>query len=359
MFCIAAFIILAFLGIFSAKYRRLAAAAWKCVARKTTFRKCDTSFKNDMKSRLLGKMSVSRPRLAKFFDRWIEVLAFVFVILMIWSLFFSFKSGLDLYVFGSCNPNNAESCSLGAEACSINTVKPNLWQSIKTGHIASWAHRTINDYGETFSRLPDRVKKWDPQAYTTNTSTYYYRYSSTKPTALEIIDPGCRFCAKLFKNMKAANVEGRFNLTYIAYPIPDTENANGYKFPHSYQIASYLEAIKEQPLKDAKVSADWQILERIFTWRNPVTDMGYQAEINAFYTNKQVDDLIQKWLKNIGYSDGQIQSIANSAKSAKVKASIADQRQTVEKKIKTVKIPTLLLDSRRFDGVVSSQKLGQ
>jgi len=54
------------MGIFSAKYRRLAGEAWKCVARKTTFRKCDTNFKADAKARLLGKQVIKRPRLAKF-----------------------------------------------------------------------------------------------------------------------------------------------------------------------------------------------------------------------------------------------------------------------------------------------------
>jgi hypothetical protein len=57
MFCIAAFFVLAFLGIFSARYRSLAKKAWVCTARKTTFRKCDTSFKEDTKSLLLGKLN--------------------------------------------------------------------------------------------------------------------------------------------------------------------------------------------------------------------------------------------------------------------------------------------------------------
>lgn len=357
MFCIAGFIILGILGIFSARYRRLAAEAWKCVARKTTFRKCDTSFKADMKSRLLGKVSVKRPHLAKFLDKWIEVLAFLFVLLTIWSLFMTVKSGLNLYVYDTCNPNAPESCSLGTEACSVDTIQPNLWQSVKTGHIASWAHRQVNQFGETISRVPDRLKKWDPQQYTTAASSYYHHYDPAKKTALEIVDPGCRFCAQLFRNMKEANIEGRYNLTYIAYPIPDSRNANGYKFPHSYHIATYLEAIKEQPLKDAKVPADWQVLERIFTWKNPVTGVGYQTEINVVDNNQQVDNLLLKWLKDIGYSDVQIQSLIKAVQSPSVKDSLSAQRQTVEKKIKTVKIPTLLLDTRRYDGLVDTSQL--
>ncbi len=357
MFCIAAFIILGIIGIFSARYRRLAAEAWRCVARKTTFRKCDTSFKEDMKSRLLGKLAAKHPRLAKFLDRWLDVLAFLFVLLTIWSLFMTVKAGLNLYVYDTCNPGAPESCSLGAEACSVDNVQPDLWQSAIHGHLLSWGHHTINQWGETFSRLPDRVKSWDPQAYTTSASSYYHQYDPHKKTALEIIDPGCHFCAQLFQNLRQAGVENRYNLTYIAYPIPDVRNADGYKFPHSYQIASYLEAVKKQPLKNLKVPADWQILERIFTWKDPAMGVVYQSEIDVVDTGQQVDNLMQKWLKDIGYSDSQIQSIARDTKSQAVKDGLTRQRQTVEKRIKTVKIPTLLLSSRRFDGLVDTSRL--
>jgi len=345
------------MGIFSAKYRRLAGEAWRCVARKTTFRKCDTNFKADAKARLLGKQAIKRPRLAKFLDKWLDVLAFIFVILTIWSLLSVIRSGLNLYVYDTCSPSNPQSCSLGAQACSIDTIQPNLWQSVKTGHIASWAHRQVNQVGDTFTRLPDRIKKWQPQEYTTPTSSYYNTFDKSKPTALEIVDPGCRFCAQLFGNIKAANVEARYNLTYIPFPIPDSQTASGYKFPHSYLIASYLEAIQKQPLASAKVPADWQILERIFTWNDPSSGLNYQVEINNSLNDGQTEALIQKWLGDIGYSPEQIQAIAVSAKSQAIKDSLSAARQTVQDKIKTVKIPTLLLGNRRFDGVVDTQKL--
>ena len=358
MFCIAAFVILSILGIFSVRYRRMAVAAWKCVGRRATLRKCDTSFKEDMKSRLLAKTAVKHPKRVKYYDHGLEVLAFAFVLLMIWSLAISIRSGLNLYVYDTCDPANSESCSLGAEACSIESLQPQFWSSLKHGHMLTWGRSQVDQAGETLSRLPDRIKKWNPSSYTTSTSSYYHAYNSAKPTALEILDPSCNYCAELFKNIEQANVENRYNLTYIAYPIPNPLYAGTYKFQHSYLVASYLEAIKQQPLKGATVSADWQVLQRIFTWRDPVTGAGYQFEINSYgYSNSHIETILQKWLKNIGYTDQQVSSIATASHSQSVKDSLARQADIVKNQIKTVKIPTLLLDTRRYDGVVSAQKL--
>jgi len=83
MFCIAAFIVFLFLGIFSVRYRKLAKKAWSCVARKLTFRPCEIGFKEDAKNILIGKLILTKPKLAKFLDKWIELFATIFVILSI------------------------------------------------------------------------------------------------------------------------------------------------------------------------------------------------------------------------------------------------------------------------------------
>jgi len=355
VFCIASFIILGILSIFSARYRRLAGEAWKCVARKTTLRKCDTNFKEDLKNRLLSGVSVSHPKLARFFERWIEVLAFAFVVLSIWSLLTVIHSGINLYVYDTCNPAHPESCSLSTEACSIDSVQPSFWHSLRTMHLLNWAHVNATQAVDTVERIPDRAKKWQPLSYTTASNTYYKQFDSSKPTALEIIDPGCKFCAQDFRNMQAAGIENRYNLTYIAYPIPNP-GSSSYKFKNSYLMASYLEAIKQQPKLKLTTPADWQILQRIFTWQDP-DSINYQSRIDFVYTSAQTEALLQKWLSQIGYTPAQVQNIADAAKSQSVKDAIAGNRQTVEKQIKTVKIPTLLLGTRRYDGVVDTKEL--
>lgn len=355
MFCIAAFIILAFLGIFSARYRKLATDAWKCVSRKVTFRKCDTSFKEDLKSRLLARHAVKRPRLAGFLDKWLDVLALVFVALTIWSLFVVIKSGLNLYVYDTCNPNNAASCSLGAEACGVNTGNIGFWQAVKSGRILTWTKDEAVQFGETIKRVPDRLRDWQPAEYTDQTSSYYNPYDPAKPTAFEVIDPGCVYCANLFRNLTEAGVESRYNLTYVAYPIPDATTPNGYKFAHSPFVASFLEAVKRQPL-EVTPSADWQLLERIFTWTDE-KGQRYQDKINMLLNEAEVDDLLQAWLVDIGYDTGQAAAISAAARSQAISDQLAENKKLVEERIKTVKIPTLLIDGRRYDGVVEADKL--
>jgi hypothetical protein len=357
MFCLAAFIILAILGIFSVRYRRLAAAALKCVARKATFRKCDTTFREDMKARLLGKLVIKRPRIARFLEKRLEVLAFVFVILMAWSFIVAFRSGLNLYVYETCDPANSESCSLGTQGCTLETLEPRFLQSLLSGQMIAWVRDQADQFGQTLNRLPDRIKRWNPKEYISKSSSYYRPYDPGKSTALEIFDPGCDYCAQQFRNIKQAGLEDRYNLTYIVYPIPDRRSSGSYKFPHSYLIASYLQAIKDEPLKNGSVPADWQLLERIFTWKDPTNGKGFQAEIDdPANSDTKVGSLLQDWLKNIGCSDAEVRNIAKASGSHSVKDSIARECEIVEGQIKAVRIPILILGSHRYDGVINTKK---
>ena len=357
MFCIAAFIIFAILGIFSASYRSLAKKAWKCVLRKMTFRPCDINFQEEAKAKLLGRFIITKPRLARFLDRWIGVFASIFVILSVWSLLVVLNSGLNLLVYDTCNPNNAESCSLAGEACGITSGKPGFWLSLKEGQVLAWAKDGVLALGETITMIPNRFKEWNPNNFISESNTYYKKpYDPNKLVALEIIDPSCKFCAKLFGNIKDTGFADRYNLTYLVYPIPDIKQANGYRFPHSKMIASYLEAVKRNPLASAVTPADWQILERIFVGKDS-DNIDYQIKFNTIYTAKEAEDVILSWLADIGYSDDARVKIRQTANSEEVRSSLANQKEIVENKIKTIKIPTIMFDSRRYDRAVGPEKL--
>lgn len=90
------------------------------------------------------------------------------------------------------------------------------------GQVLTWAKDGVVTFGETVTRIPNRLKTWNAADFVTESSTYYRPYDSTKPIALEVIDPSCKFCAKLFGNIKETGFADRYNLTYLAYPIPDT-----------------------------------------------------------------------------------------------------------------------------------------
>jgi hypothetical protein len=356
MFCIAAFIVLAVISIFSARYRKLAGKAWSCTLRRVTLRPCDTSFKEETKNRLLSHVAKRTPRLVKTADISIEIASFLLVILTIWSLATAIDSGLNLYVWGTCDPANASSCSLSSESCSINAVNKSLWELTAEGKPIDWFVNQVNSFSNTIANIPTRMQTWDAIKYLPQNATYYYKFNKSKPTALEITDPGCSVCQQLFKNIKQSDFENKYNLTYIAYPIKNPDIPGKYKFANSYVVTQYLEAIKMNPLANLKTPADWQILERIYTLKDS-NGTSYQVKINLMLDANQTKNLIISWLKNIGYNSTQLKQIETDANSQKVTNIIKQNQNIVNNQIKTVKIPTLIFNGRQSDGLIGVSDL--
>jgi len=356
MFCIAAFIVLAIISIFSASQRKLAKKAWNCTLHRITFRPCDTNFKEEAKSKLLSHVAKRTPRLVKVADVGIEVASFLLVILTVWSILSVLNSGLNLFVWGTCNPSEASSCSLSSETCSIEKVDKSFWQYISEGKPFDWFSNGAGQLINTIANIPNRLKNWDATDYLPKNVTYYYKYDSSKPTALEILDPGCTVCAHLFKNIKAAGLEEKYNLAYIAYPIKNPYSEGEYKFENSYAVTKYLEAIKMNPLNGEKISADWQIIEKIFTEEDS-DGTTYQSKINNDLDQAGTIKLIESWLAEIGYSDKQISQIEVKANSQEVIDIINQNYSIVEKDIDTVKIPTIIFGGKRHDGLVDTTSL--
>lgn len=356
MFCIASFIVFAVIAIFSASFRPLAAKAWHCVLRRITLRPCDINFGEEMRGKLIGKLVFTHPRLARHVDRWLEVLSFLFVVLSIWSLLYVANAGLNLWVYDTCNPQSGESCSLSGEACGIDQESLTFVNAISSQRLGEWLIGPIQRFSETVSRIPDRVRAWDAREFVSDTATYFLPEDPQKPYVLEIIDPGCRYCKKLMKNLEEAGVMDAMNVSYILYPIYNT-SAGGYKFAHSYLIASYLEAVKRVPLRSTQevTPPDWILLKALF--HDPLSESDLQARINIGMTANQVETLLHGMLRDIGYSDADMTKIAQLSISDEVRGSLAAQRDIVEQKIRTIKIPTLLFAGRRFDRVVSVEAL--
>jgi len=356
MFCIAAFIVLAVISIFSVKYRKLASKAWSCTLHRVTFRPCDTSFKEETKSKLLSHVANKTPRLVKFADIMIEIASFILVTLTVWSLLVAIESGLNIFVWGTCTPNNASSCSLTSETCSIETEQKGFWQLTTEGKPWQWFINKGNFFVETVANIPMRLKTWDATDYLPQNSTYYYQFDKSKKTAIEITDPGCSVCKNLFNNIKSADFENKYNLTYIAYPIDKAGKSGQYKFKNSYTITTYLEALKINPLTGLKTPADWLILEKIFTG-NDSDGVSYQIKFNSFLDKDETIALLKNWMKEIGYSEDQINKIASDAQGDKVKKIIENNKKIVQDEINTIKIPTLIFDGQRRDGLVNANDL--
>lgn len=356
MFCIAAFIILAIISIFSASHRKLAKQAFSCTLRRVTLRPCDSSFKEETKNKILSHVANKTPKLVKTADIGIEVASFALVVLTIWSFVVALQSGLNLFVWGTCTPANASSCSISSETCSIDKVQKSFWDLTMEGKPHQWFINEIMDFGNTVANIPTRLQVWDANDYLPENVTYKHPKDNNKPTALEIIDPGCIVCGRLFNNIEQSNFADKYNLAYLAYPIKNPNEEGKFNYKNSYLITTYLESMKINPLDDLDTPADWQILERIFTWK---TDQGtpYQIRFNSSYSPEQTTSLIKSWMKDIGYSDTQITKIADDASSKRVADIIKTNHKIVETQVKTVSIPTIIFNGRRHDGLVKVQDL--
>lgn len=344
MLCIIIFVLFLLffpIGMFSKTYRNLFKKAWICAFKKITLKPCDEDFGSEIKNLIVGKLFFKFPRVARFLDKTMTFWAILFVVLSVWSLLYTANAGLNLWVYDTCNPTNGESCSLGGESCGLNTEQsPNII--------------------ETLSRVPERFKNWQAMEYISESATYYNSYDSSKPDAVEFIDPGCRFCKKLWGNIKESGFENNHNLTYVVYPIPQKDS--GYHFPHSYYIASILEAIKFSPqpeITNSNIPNDWRLLDKLFTAQDDKYKTDLQNAINTLYTREEVTLIIHGYLQEFGYSDDQIIEIEKLATSDKVKDSLKNQATIVTDKVKTVKIPTIIFNGKRFDRVVDRETLSK
>lgn len=354
MFCIATFIVFGILAIFSATFRPLAAKAWHCAWRRVTLRPCDVSFGEEMRGKIAGKLFRVHPRLAAWFDRWADWLSFAFVALSVWSLFYVANAGLNLWVYDTCDPRAAESCSLSGEACGVEKESLGIVAATEQGRIGEWAAGPFVRFAGTLSRIPDRLKTWAPEEYLAPTATFHAPKDESKAYAVEVIDPGCTFCKKLTGNMRDAGALDALNVSYVLYPIPTPDGKT--KFPHSRLVAATIEAAKLVPLRGSDVPGDWRLLKEIFR-DVPNENVDLQTHINIGMTDADVRIELRTLLETIGYSAAEVERIVALAESNDVAHSLEEQRLLVEEKIRTVKIPTLLIGGRRYDRVVNAKTL--
>ncbi|KKP31946.1 MAG: hypothetical protein A2312_00305 [Candidatus Staskawiczbacteria bacterium RIFOXYB2_FULL_32_9] len=106
MICIIALVVFSIMGIFSLTYRNLAKEAFDCVFRRITFRPCNTGFNEKIKSQLVAKLLNKSVFAARIFNKYFEVFSWAFLILMVWSTFYTVRGGYNYYLYGSCNGLN-------------------------------------------------------------------------------------------------------------------------------------------------------------------------------------------------------------------------------------------------------------
>ena len=345
MVCIAAFIILALVGVFVAflsifrrdigkKYWAVFKKAWGCVGKKVRLQKCETNFKDDVKNTLLSRVVLKHPKWVKPLGATIEVSAVLIVFVTIWSLVEAIKALLAIWVFGTCNVSQPEGCALGAEVCGIEAAEP-------TNPI-EWTGRWFSEWGEIFVNIPDRFRKWQAEDYQVDPVIYAHEFTEGKPLALDIFDPGCTVCLRSYRNQESDGFFDRYNTILLVYPInlPD----GGYKFQNSDLIARYIYSA-------ALVKAEYgtQIIHRLFT-KSDQNGINFQSLMQSS-SREDAEKLLKSWLKDFGAKEKEITEIANNSQSEQVSKILESVRDVVENKVHAKGIPTLIYDGKKHNGL--------
>ncbi|MBI5635812.1 thioredoxin domain-containing protein [Candidatus Micrarchaeota archaeon] len=113
--CFIALIVFAVMGLFSAKYRPLAKAAFDCTIRKATLRPCDSGLDAQIRAGVLSGTMRFSPRIARGVNKNFALLSSLLTIVFFASLFYSAFSVYNFYAYGNCNgPNSSGWCVFNA-----------------------------------------------------------------------------------------------------------------------------------------------------------------------------------------------------------------------------------------------------
>lgn len=348
MVCIAAFIILALIGVFVAiisifkpavgkAYWKMFKKAWGCLWKKVRLQKCETGFKDDVKNTILSRVIVSHPKWVKPLSIIIEVVSVVIVVVVVWALITAVKSLLALWALGSCNVSKPEACSMGAEVCSINASEPK--------NPIEATGRWFEEWGEIFEAIPDKFRSY-------NAADYDFSYveltsdTSNKAVAADIFDPGCVVCMVSYRNQKEAGFFEQYDVRLVPFAIQDAED--NYKFKNSEIIVRYILAADAlQPGTGAK------IIDKIFTGKNS-EGISYQNKFNDDYSYEEAVSKLETWIRDFGFSEDDAKKAGELALSDEITAKMTKNREIVEKELRVKGIPTTIYDGRKHTGLWSS-----
>ncbi len=371
MVCIAAFIILAIIGVFVAAisifrprvgkaYLKLLKKSAGCLGKKVRLQKCETGFKDDVKNTLLSRVVIQHPKWLKPLSVAIEVLAVVIVVVFVWAVVTAIKSLLALAVLGTCNVTKAESCALGAEVCSIDESEPDGFFE----GIGRW----FTEWGEIFEAIPDKFREYRGEDYDfsyivgedsddtsdsdggSNEDGNNGSGGSEKtdddadgPIAVEILDPGCIVCAKSYKAQKTAGFAKNYTLRIVPFAIQGADDT--YKFKNSEILVRYILAAEEY-----RQGLGIIILEHVFYDKNE-DGIAYQDLMNEDFSREEAVQAVNEWLREAGVHSAEREKIGETAISEEITAKMQKNREIVENQIKVKGIPTMIYDGARHTGL--------
>lgn len=351
MVCIAAFIILAIIGVFVAfisifkpkvgkAYLKALKKSWGCLWKKVRLQKCETGFKDDVKNGLLSRVIVKHPTWVKPLSVVIEVLSVVIVVVAVWALLTAIKSLLALWALGSCNVTKPSACTLGAEVCSIDESEPSS--------VFEATGRWFTEWGEIFEAIPDKFRSYDAKDYDFEFIAVNGEERDDLPFVVDIFDPGCSVCLSSYKNQKGAGFFDKNNVRLVPFAIQDADDT--YKFKNSETIVRYMFASENN-----KQGLALMIIDKIFAGKNS-EGIPYQDKFNYDYSKEEAEKKIESWLVSAGVKDEDIKKIREEAVSEVITEKMAKNRKIVESELRVKGIPTMILDGKRHTGLWKPDK---
>ena len=344
MVCIAAFIILALIGVFVAvisifkpkvgkSYWKLLKRSWSCLWTKVRLQKCETGFKDDVKNTLLSRVIIKHPKWTKPLSIIIEVISVIIVVIAIWAILTAIKSLLALWALGSCNVTKPSACTLGAEVCSIDESEPK--------NPIEATGRWFTEWGEIFAAIPDKFRTY-------NADDYHFNYvtinnNSDAPAAVDIFDPGCSVCMQSYRNQKSTGFFDRYNVRMVPFAIQSADNS--YKFQNSEIIVRYMFAAEQ-----FRSGLAMELLDHIFTGKNH-DGISYQNLFNEDYTHDQAVAKLESWLKDAGLDDSAIAEVRKITTYDEITTKMQENREIIEHQVNVRGIPTMIYDGKRHTGL--------
>lgn len=346
MVCIAAFIILAIIGVFVAiisifkrevgrAYLKMFKKAWGCLWKKVRLQKCETGFKEDVKNTILSRVIIKHPKWVKPLSVVIEILSVIIVIIAVWALLTAIKSLLALWALGSCNVTTPSACTLGAEICSIDESEPQ--------NPIEATGRWFTEWGEIFEAIPEKFKNYKAEDYEFNYVNANPGIGADKPVAVDIFDPGCSVCMVSYRNQKEAGFFDEYDVHLVPFAI---QGADGkYKFKNSEIIVKYMLAA-EQIRSGLAVT----LMDHIFTEKN-ADGIYYQNLFNDDFSHDDAVKQLETWLKQANLNDSGISEIRKIVNYPETENKMQNNRNVVENQLKVKGIPTMIYDGKKHTGL--------
>ena len=346
MVCIAAFIILALIGVFVAvisifkpqvgkSYWKMFKKAWGCLWKKVRLQKCETGFKDDVKNTILSRVIVKHPKWVKPLSVIIEVVSVLIVIVTVWAILTAIKSLLALWALGSCNVTKPSACSLGAEVCSIDESEPT--------NVLEATGRWFTEWGEIFEAIPDKFRSYRAEDYDFNYISVNPEVGADKPIAIDIFDPGCSVCMVSYRNQKAAGFFDEYDVHLVPFAIQDADGT--FKFANSEIIVRYMLAAEQ--LRSGMAA---QILDKLFTAKNS-EGISYQNKFNNDYSREQAIAKLEQWLAAYGFDEDGLVEIRKIVEYPETTNKMTENREIVEEQLRVKGIPTIIYDGKKHTGL--------